>query len=320
MLLRLRGGRSILLEGAAHGRTPPGPRRLRPRDRSRHRRRGTPPGRRRRDDPVGELHLPRGAGRAGLGADQQIRRGLSRAALLRRPGVHRRDRAHRARPRLRPLPRRARQRAAALGLADEPGGLFRLLEARRHGAGHGPHPRRPPDPRRAGLAHGQGVQLRPLQDLPRPGRRDRLRRADADGEGDAAEDGALRLLLLSARLRLCRVQGGRRRGRARFTMADISHIGGLVAAGRYAQPVRRRLRRRDHHHPQDPARAARRPDPGEEGARFADRRGRLPRPAGRPAHEQRRRRRHNLQESRRAGVPRLCRTDAYERRACSPRR
>ena len=25
-------------------------------------------------------------------------------------------------------------------------------------------PRRPPDPRRAGLAHGQGVQLRPLQD------------------------------------------------------------------------------------------------------------------------------------------------------------
>ena len=31
-------------------------------------------------------------------------------------------------------------------------------------------PRRPPDPRRAGLAHGQGVQLRPLQDPSRPGR------------------------------------------------------------------------------------------------------------------------------------------------------
>ena len=38
------------------------PCRLRSRDRARHRRRGAPPGRRRRDDPVGELHLPRGAG------------------------------------------------------------------------------------------------------------------------------------------------------------------------------------------------------------------------------------------------------------------
>ena len=54
-------------------------------------------------------------------------RGLSRPALLRRPGVHRRRSRTPARERAcRAVPRRARQRAAALRLADEPGGLFRL--------------------------------------------------------------------------------------------------------------------------------------------------------------------------------------------------
>ena len=48
-------------------------------------------------------------------------------ALLRRPGVHRRDRERSARERACALFRcRARQRAAAVGLADEPGGLLRL--------------------------------------------------------------------------------------------------------------------------------------------------------------------------------------------------
>ena len=90
------------------------------------------PAARRRADPVGELHLPRGAGRPRLGAHQQVRRGLPRPALLRRPGVHRRRREPGPRARQQALPLRARQRAAALGLAHEPGRLPRLHEARRH--------------------------------------------------------------------------------------------------------------------------------------------------------------------------------------------
>ena len=55
-----------------------------------HRRRGASPARRRRDDPFRELHLPRSAGGARVGADQQVLRRLSRPALLRRPGIYRR--------------------------------------------------------------------------------------------------------------------------------------------------------------------------------------------------------------------------------------
>ena len=66
--------------------------------------------------------------------------------------------ARRARPRAVPL--RARQRPAAVRLADEPGGLLRLPGARRHGAGDGPLARRPPDARRAGVAHGARLPLR----------------------------------------------------------------------------------------------------------------------------------------------------------------
>jgi glycine hydroxymethyltransferase len=69
-------------------------------------------------------------------------------------------RKYRARPRLRAVSRRARQRPAAFRLADEPGVLFRLPQSRRHGAGHGPFARRPSDARSAGFPHGQGLQLR----------------------------------------------------------------------------------------------------------------------------------------------------------------
>ena len=83
-----------------------------------------------------------------------------------------------ARSRLRALPRRARQCAAPVRLADEPGGLFRVSQARRHRAGDGPFAWRASDSRRARLAHGQGVQLRALQERAPPGRRDRFRRPD----------------------------------------------------------------------------------------------------------------------------------------------
>ena len=84
-----------------HGCPPRAARAERSRGRPRHRRRGGAAAARRRADPVGELHLPGGAGGARHGADQQVRRGLSRPPLLRRAGVHRRDRDAGARARVR---------------------------------------------------------------------------------------------------------------------------------------------------------------------------------------------------------------------------
>ena len=56
-------------------------------------RRAAPPEQRPRADRVGELRQPRGARSGRLGADQQVRRGLSGQALLRRLRVRRRRRA-----------------------------------------------------------------------------------------------------------------------------------------------------------------------------------------------------------------------------------
>jgi hypothetical protein len=59
------------------------------------------------------LHLSRSAGGARVGVDQQVLGRLSWSALLRRPAIYRRGREYRARPRLRAVSRRARQRPAA---------------------------------------------------------------------------------------------------------------------------------------------------------------------------------------------------------------
>ena len=101
-----------------------------------------------------------------------------------------------------------------------------------------------------------------------------------------------------------------------LTMADISHIGGLVAADVDAQSVRRRLRRGDDDDAQIAARAARRADPVQEGTREEDRRGGVSRAAGRTAHEQCRRRGDHLQEGGGAGVQDLC----AARSCATPRR
>ena len=75
------------------------PRRRRPGDRRRHRGRARPPAGRDRADRLGEHRLPRRAGGAGLGDDQQVRGGLSGPPLLRRLRLrrHRREPRHRAR-------------------------------------------------------------------------------------------------------------------------------------------------------------------------------------------------------------------------------
>ena len=54
--------------------------------------------------------------------------------------------------------------------------------------------------------------------------------------------------------------GDRRTAVALILMVDMAHIAGLVAGGRAPEP-RALCRRRDHHHPQDPARPPRRPHP-----------------------------------------------------------
>ena len=102
-----------------------------------------------RADRVGEHRLARGARGAGLGADQQIRRGLSRPALLRRLRIRRRGRAARDRSRQAAVRLRLRQCPAAFRLAGQPGGVLGLLKPGDTLHGHDPRRRRASDPRRA---------------------------------------------------------------------------------------------------------------------------------------------------------------------------
>ena len=93
--------------------------------RRRHRRRAGAPARHDRAHRVGELHLAGRARGRRHGAHQQVRRGPSRQALLRRLREGRRRRGPRARPRQGALRRRPRQRPAARRRAGEPRRLLR---------------------------------------------------------------------------------------------------------------------------------------------------------------------------------------------------
>ena len=149
---------------------------------------------------------------AGLGADQQICRGLSRPALLRRLRVRRHGRAARHRARLQAVRLQLRQRAAAFRRAGQPGGVHGAAQARRHLHGHGARPGRPPDARLARQPVGQVVQGRVLRREARHAP-DRLR---ADGSGRAqgeAEADHRRRLGLFAHHRLRALPQGRRRDR-----------------------------------------------------------------------------------------------------------
>ena len=84
-----------------------------------------PPGGGARADRQRELRLPRGARGHGLGAHEQVRRGLPGQALLRRLRGRGPGRAARHRPREAALRRRARERAAALRRAGQHGGVPR---------------------------------------------------------------------------------------------------------------------------------------------------------------------------------------------------
>ena len=181
---------------------------------------------------------------AGLGADQQVRRGLPGQALLRRLRVRRQ------------VENLAIDRAKEIfgaehanvqphsGAPGQHGRLLRAAGAGRHVPGHGPRPRRPPDPRHEAQLLGPALQGRPygvrqdderidFDQVARPGARaqaqaDRRRRQGLPADIDFAA---------SAR--------SPTRSGALF-MVDMAHIAGLVAAGQHPQPgAVRRLRHHD---------------------------------------------------------------------------
>ncbi len=127
---------------------------------------------------------PQQAGHAGAGQrpDQQVCRGLSGQALLRRLRTRRQGRAAGHRPRQATVRRRLRQRPAALWFLGQRRGVPGAAQRRRHHPRHEPGPRRPSHPRRQGVLLRQAVQRRAV----RPGHRyraDRLRRSRAPGRG-----------------------------------------------------------------------------------------------------------------------------------------
>ena len=134
------------------------PGRVRSRNRPRRRAGAGPPAQGNRADRLGKHRFARRAGGAGLGADQQICRGLSGQALLRRLPVrrYRRKSRHRARDQAVWLP--LRQCAAQFRQPGQPVGVPGAVAARRRV--HGPRSRRgrPSDPRLAGQHVRQMVQ------------------------------------------------------------------------------------------------------------------------------------------------------------------
>ena len=229
-----------------------------------------PPGDDARDDRLRELRAAGGARLPGLGAHEQVRRGLPGQALLRRLRVRRRRRAARDRAREGALRRRARERAAARRRAGERRRLPRAARAGR------PHPRHEARPRRPPHARDEDQLLRP------PLRHRRLRRARgglaarhgrarADRRGRQAEADPRRLVRLPAPARLPALPRDRRLGRR----APDGRHGALRrprGGGGAPQPGAVRRRRHDHD-AQDARRRARRHDPLPRGVRQEDRLG-----------------------------------------------
>ena len=201
------------------------------------------------------------------------------------------DRIETARGRAREgaVPRRARQRAAAERLADEPGRVHGVPRTRRHDPRDGSVARRSPDARRAGLVHGQDLQLRALSHAA-AARRHRLRRRARDGEESEAEDRAVRTLVVSARVRLRALPLDRRRGRRIDDGRRLARRR-TDRRRRARESARCRLRHRHDDDAQVAARSARRHDPLQVEARAEDRPGRVPGHARRSAHERGRRHR-----------------------------
>ena len=264
----------------------------RPRDRPGRRRRAHPAARRTAAHRQREPHQPGRARGAGLDAVEQVRRGLPRPALLRRLRGRRPRRGDRHRARQDAVRRRARQPPAALRRQRQPRGVRGVLPARRQGAGDVPAARRAPHARRQGQLLGQVVRAGALH-RPRGRRAHRLRPGARPRARAPAEDDRRRRHRLPAPHRLREVPRDRRRGR-REALGRRRALHRPRRRPGHPQPGAVR-RRRHLHDAQGPARAARRHARLEGGAREGPGQGRLPVPAGRPAHARGRR------QGRRAG-------------------
>ena len=257
-----------------------------------------------------------GAGSPGLGADQQIRRGLSRPALLWRLRVRRccRDSWRSTAPRqlfdcafANVQPHSGAQANQAVFMA--------LLQPGDTILGMSPGRRRSPDPRRAGQPVRQVVQAPSSTACAA-----RTRLIDFDEVEALAREHKPKLIIAGgsaypriidfARFRKIADEVGA------YFMVDMAHFAGLVAGGVYPSPAAARPCRHDHD-AQDAARPARRHDPVERRrSRQEDQLGRLPRPAGRAADACHRRQGRGVRRGAAAGVQDL----RASRSSTTPRR
>ena len=156
--------------------------------------------------------------------------------------------------------RRLRQRAAAFGLAGQPGGVLRAAAAGRHDPRHVARARRPPHPRRQGQHQRQALQRRAVRRRRR--RPDRLRRGRAPRRTSTS-----RRCWSAASAPIRRSSTGS----AWRAIAEVRRRDLLRRHGARRRPGRRRrlsepgaARRRRHlDHAQDAARSARRHHRGE---------------------------------------------------------
>ena len=217
---------------------------------------------------------------AGFGVHEQVRRGVSGAAVLRRLRAGRRRRVAGDRAGKGVVRRRACQRAASLGRAGEHGGVPRDPEARRHHPRHEPGARRPSDARPSAQLLGQILQRRALRRA--AGRRaHRLRRARRACAHAQAEADHRRRERLSARARLRPVPPGGRRGGGAAHDRHGPHRRAR-RSGRASEP-RAPLGFRHDDDAQDASGPARRPGALPRAFRQGAGSGALPRRAGRPA-------------------------------------
>ena len=179
-----------------------------------------------------ELRQPGDSRDRGLGAHEQVRRGVSRPPLLRRLRVRGRGGIAGDRPRQGALRRRPRQRAAALGRAGQHDGVLRGREAGRHRARHEPGARRPPDARPPAQLLGSALQDRPVRRAARH-RADRLRGARTARARAQAEDDRRRRERVSAHHRL---RAHRRRGQGGGQHRDGGHGPHRGPRGRRSAP------------------------------------------------------------------------------------
>ena len=218
---------------------------------------------------------------------------------------------HGDRPREGAVRRRARERPAARGRADEHGRLHGGAAARRHDPLARALARRPPHARAEGQLLRPALHDRPLRRLARDEPR-RLRRGARARQAAQAEADRLRRLRLPAHGRDRPLPRDRGRGRRAAALRHGALRG--PRRGRAAPEPGQGLPLRHLDHAQDARRPARRVHPLHRGARAGGRPRRLPGDAGRPARAHDRGQGDLLPDRRDRRLPRVPDPGARQRR------